>query len=429
MRAHRVGAALVAAALAAGHAAAQVPLTARSLGMGNAYLGVALGQEALFLNPANIALPGNPHWSFSIPTFTAGATALGLSLGQVNSFRDFGELDQGERDQILADIPASGTELRADVRVPLVALQIRRFALGVSYAFQGNHTLDRDIVDLLVNGYQPGRVYSIRNTGGLAASYMDFAAAYARRVGPVALGVTGHYYRGGTLGRMGVVAVDTIRPPAQPDVHVTYAGVHAEGGSGFGVDVGAAMRPAPGVTLSGSLSNVFNSFEWDADLRQKSVTLTSQDYESGSVESVLTRFDESERAFDAATAVDSVRRLAADLERDTGPPSVLRLGAAWEPRPSMVVAAAYQGNVANSRIGGMWDQSLGVGWQQRFSFVSLRAGVATDLEDGGLLSGGITLGPLNLGLARVHDGDVDGRPRTGWVATASLSARSNSVMP
>ena len=172
--------------LAAGAASAQPTLTARALGMGGAYVGVALGQEAIFLNPANMALPQNPHWSFSIPTFTAGATALGLSLGQVNSFRDFGDLDQGEKDDILSDIPGIGTELRTDVRVPLAALQIRRFALGVSYAFQGNHTLDRDIVDLLVNGYQPGRIYGIFNTGGFAVSYMDFAAAYARRVGPVA---------------------------------------------------------------------------------------------------------------------------------------------------------------------------------------------------------------------------------------------------
>jgi hypothetical protein len=63
---------LVAAAVAP--AAAQVPLTPRSLGMSGAYLGVARGNEALFHNPANLGLSGNPLWSMSFPQIGFGAT-------------------------------------------------------------------------------------------------------------------------------------------------------------------------------------------------------------------------------------------------------------------------------------------------------------------------------------------------------------------
>jgi hypothetical protein len=71
-----------------------------------------------------------------------------------------------------------------------------------------------------------------------------------------------------------------------------------------------------------------------------------------------------------------------------------------------------------------------VGWQQELlPLISIRAGVASNLDEGSLLSGGLTLGPLNLGIARISDGEVDGRGRKGWIATAGLSARSGSVMP
>jgi hypothetical protein len=415
--------------VAAAPAAAQVPLTPRALGMGGAYVAVARGQEALFQNPANIALPNTPHWSFGIPTLSAGASVLGLGLGEAWDLRDYGGFSQEERDEVLDDIPSTGTELRGDIRAPLAAMTYRRFGLAASYNLTGYHTLDRDIVDLLLNDYQLGRVYEIRNTGGFRADYWDVQASYAHRFGPVALGVTAHYYMGGTMARLAVVDVDTIRPPATPDAEVTYAGLESEGGSGFGVDLGAAWQPRPEITVSASINNL-NSFEWDTDeLRLKDVVLNRSDYESGDLESVLTRFDESERDYDAATASDTVRALAADLDRETGIPTVLRAGVAWQVRPSTLVSAAYQGNLDDTRIGGLWERSLSVGWQQQVAFLGLRAGLASDLDDGSLLSGGITLGPLNLGLARLSDGEVEDRSRSGWIFTAGLSARSGSVMP
>ena len=425
-----VGAVCALAALAA-PAAAQVPLTPRSLGMGGAYVAAARGQESMFLNPANIALPNTPHWSFGIPTLSAGYSILGLSWGDAWDLTDYGGLDEGEREALLDKIPASGTEVRADVQAPLFAMTYRRFGAALSYHAIGQHTLDKDIVDLLLNDYQIGRGYTIENTGGFRAGYFDVAAGFGHRFGPLAVGVTGHYYAGGTIQRAAVVNVDTILPPATPDARVTYAGLKSEGGTGFGLDIGAAFQPRPQITLSASVSNVVNTFEWETDeLQLKDVTLDRNDYETGDLEAVLTRFDESARDYDAATASDTVRALAADLERGTDLPTVLRAGVAWQVLPRTLVAASYQGNLNESRVGGIWERSLSVGWQQQLlPVVSIRAGVASDLEDGSLLSGGVTLGPLNLGAGRITDGEVDGRGRRGWIFTAGLSARSGSVMP
>jgi hypothetical protein len=314
MRRHRVSLLAAGVALAAAPAAAQIPLTPRALGMGGAYVAVARGQESLFLNPANIALHNSPHWSFGVPTLAAGATFVGLDFNDVLDITDYGGLSEERKAEILADIPAQGTEVQADVRIPLFAAQIRNVAVGVSWATTGSHTAARDIVDLLFNGVQ-ARPYNVDDTEGFRATYVDFAAAYARRVGGVSVGATGHYFLGNEVVRSGVVSTQIVGPPT-PDVRVTYAGVRSEGGSGFGLDLGAAFQLAPGVTVSASVANVVNSFEWDDELRLRSVTLTRADYQNSDLEAVNERYVESETDYDASAASAQVQALAETLGED-----------------------------------------------------------------------------------------------------------------
>lgn len=417
---------------AAAPAAAQVPLTPRALGMGGAYVAAARGQESLFLNPANIALPNTPHWSFGIPALGVGADVLGLSVGDVRDLVHYDKLSDAERQDILNNIPGTGTEVRADIRAPLVAAQIRHFALGVSYNTLGSHTLGREFVDLLINGFQPqpGR-YDINpaETQGFRATYWDFAGAYAHRFGAVSVGATGHYYLGRGLSRAGIVDVDTVYTALIPsDIRVTYQGVRSTGGNGFGLDLGAAAQPVPGLTVSASVSNVLNTFEWSSDLEQDSVILSRSDYESGDIGNILDRFDANASAYNEAAAPAALRALAADLGRDTDLPRTLRAGASYQAATNTTVSAAYQTNLDSTRVGGVWQKSLGLGVQQRLAFLALRAGVSTNLDSGMLLSGGASLGPLHFGIAHVSDGSVQGFDRTGWIATFGLGTSSQSTM-
>jgi hypothetical protein len=435
MRAHRVGIACALAALAAAPAAAQIPLTPRALGMGGGYVALARGNEALFQNPANLGLPGSPHWSFAIPTLAAGATFVGIDFGDVRDLIDFGDLEQDRKDEILAEIPDQGTEVRADVRLPLAAVQIRRLAFGVSYGIIGTHTIERDLVDLLLNGvsvlntYDPNEIRN--NTQGFRATYYDFAAAYGRSFGPLSVGATGHYYLGSDIVRSGVTSVELVGPPA-PDVDVRYAGVRRKGGSGFGLDLGVALQPVPGLTLGASLGNVVNTFEWDGDLRIRRVEIDRDDYETSDLNAINSRYVQSETDFDASTASAAELALASDLDVDAELPRTLRLGAGWQPIPGTQVGASYQANLEDSRIAGLWEKQAGVGVQHRLAFfplLSVRAGVASDLEEASQLSAGVSLGPVHFSVARMNDGEVDGADRAGWVAVFGLGTSSRSTMP
>lgn len=436
MRTDRLALAAAATLLAAAPVAAQIPLNARALGMGGAYIGVARGQESLWENPANLGLPNSPHWSAAIPTISLGLGARGVELESLDNLRRFNELTAEERAALLQDVPAEGTGGDLELRAPLVSMQVRRFAFGLGFHAVGSHTVNRSIVDLVLNGFDRQKRYTIQNTEGFRAAYWDLAAAYGRRFGRVSVGATAHYFLPQHAVRSALVDVDTTYSvisgfTVPTDIRVTYAGVSTTGGGGFGVDLGAAMEPIPGLTVSASLLNVVNTMRFNEDdLELRVVTLDRNDYQQGDPEAILAEYNDSRRDYDRAQDdVQPWSRLADSVlvDADAGLPPVLRAGAAYRLGTGTTVAAAFRTQLQESRFGGLWDQQVSLGVQQRIPIVTLRAGFATDLEDGTLLSGGLTLGPLRLGIARLATGGETGS--NGWVATLGIGGRSDTSMP
>ncbi|HEX7240707.1 MAG TPA: DUF5723 family protein [Longimicrobiaceae bacterium] len=414
-----------AAALAAAPAAAQVPLTPRALGMGGAYVASARGHEALFLNPANLGLAGTPRWSIALPQLGVGTTLEGPAWADLPDMANYDDITDVRKQELLDAIPQGGMELRVDSRLPVFALQTGRFAVGVSYGMVGEHSLGRDLVDLVFNGYEDGRTdYSVGRTQGSRATYLDFAAGYGRRVGPLSLGVTGHYLRGRTLmrSRMFEPRVDV----AAEEISVEYVGVLANGGSGYAVDLGAALQPVRGVTLSASVANAFGRMKWSDDLRVRSITLHRADLEGMENDPFWIRdeYELSDRALDPGAATSQEYETARELYSEAYFPTTLRLGAAWAPARGTELGAAYQGNLTEGRLSGWWDRTASVGVQQKLPLVTVRAGYATNLEEGRMLTGGLSLGPIQLGAARVEDGPS----RAGYVMTFGVSTRTPDVL-
>jgi len=435
----RLMASCAAAAALASPLSAQLPTTPRALGMGGAYVAVARGQEALFQNPANVALPGNPHASAAAPQVLLGATINGLTFGDLDDLRSFDELTDDQRADILGRIPDEGTAAEVDIRVPVFSMSFRRALFGVSYNLTGRHGVSRDVVDLVLNGVQQSRLLGanpydddaiLSQSQGFRASYLDFAAGYAHRVGPVSLGVTGHYLRGNRMVRSGAVGIDTVLSVTAPDVRVTYAGVGRDGASGFGLDLGAAIQPTPSLTLSAAVANVVNTLEWKGDPEIRSIVLSRENYRNGDPDQLRNDYAASARPLSEAGPILAARArgLANDLDVGTTLAPVLRLGAAWEPRFGTTVAAGYQGELSESRLGGPWDRSLGIGVQHRIPVVTLRAGLSTDLDSGTMLGGGLSFGPLHLGAARLTGSSEGNSGQSGWLFTFGFGGQTNSRM-
>jgi hypothetical protein len=436
MRFHRLAFAAAGTVLAAAPLAAQVPLTPRALGMGGAYIGVARGHESLWQNPANLGLPNSPHWSAGIPTLSLGVGTRGIEPDHLRHLLEYDDLSEDEQTALLAEIPSSGAGVDVDFRAPLVALQMRQFAFGLSYQVVGSHTVNKSIVDLVFNGFDSGKIYTIDNSEGSRAGFWDLAVAHGRRVGPVSVGATVHYFIPRELVRSGLVDVDTtysllpgFRVPT--DIRVTYAGVSSTGGSGFGIDLGVGAEPIPGLTVSAALENAVNTVAWSDDLRVRTLTLDREDYETGDPEVLQAEYEDSEREYNQAIdAVQPYSRLADSVlaVRDQGLPTVLRAGAAYRLGTGTTLAAGFHTGMGDSPVGALWDRQISLGVQQKIPFVTLRAGLATDMDDGTLLSGGLSLGPLQLGVARISSGSGNDE-RSGWIATFGLAGRSDTTMP
>jgi hypothetical protein len=376
--------------------------------MAGAYVAVARGQEALFTNPANLALDDNPRWSLALPAVALGGTTLGPR------FSDFARLalDEGDGDsqEVLDDISESGMETELHLRLPVAALQVGHVALGASYVAAASQTLDRDIVDLLINGYDYGRTdYRADHTHGWRATYLDFAVAYGRRVGALRVGATGHYLRGRTVARgsLGTPSYD-----GETSLAIGYSETLLRGGSGYSLDVGAAMQPTRRLTLSAAIVNAVGNLAWGEELRERELTLTEEDFDD--VVSLADRFQENERPAEDGDGGAGGLQALGQL------PTLLRAGAAFAPWSGGRLGTAYERTLGERPMASAWRQSVSVGVQQRLLFLSLRAGYATDLGDATLLSAGASLGPIDLSIGKIESGDT-ATGRNGWFVTTGVA--------
>jgi hypothetical protein len=418
---------LVALLCIAAPAMAQLPSTPRALGVGGAYIGMARGHEAVLLNPANLGLRDNPWWSLAFPQFGIGASVAGASLADYSDFTSGSSLPESRRRELLDAVSDEGAEIILDTRLPLFAMQNRGFGLAVTFNSIGDHTLGKDLIDLYLNQYQEGRTdYSVGNTAGRRASFLDVAAAYGRQFGPVNLGMAVHYYHGFNLvhSRMFEPRFDL----QASDLEIDYVGVLVRGGRGFGVDFGVTYQPVPTVTLGAAVANAATRMTWSEELYVRHATYTRADFGTRDPFPLLTRYEQSEqRLTDEGSA--QVRRTAIGLYDEAYFPTTLRTGVAVDLPTRTQLGAAFQTNLTDGRLAGRWDQMLSVGVQQATPIVSLRAGYGTNLDGGSVVSGGLSLAALEFGLARYRGGDFHDTQRQGIIATLGVNVRTKTLRP
>jgi hypothetical protein len=419
--------AFTAAAVLAAPLSAQLPQTPRALGAGHGYLGMARGHSAVFLNPANLGLRDNPWWSMAFPQFGFGSTVAGASIGDFQDWRQTTNLTEARRQELLAAVPDEGGEIAFDMKLPVFVYQNRGFGVGVSYNMIGEHSVGRDLVDLLLNQYQQGRTdYSVGNTAGRRATYVDVAAAYGRRFGPLSVGIAGHYYRGISLMQSRMFE-PRFNLHAQ-DIEVDYVGVLSRSGQGYGVDLGVALQPIPMLTLSAAVANIASSMTWSEDLRYRHATFTSADFNVREPIQLISRYEQTEQDLtDAGTP--QIRRTAEGLYDDAFFPATLRAGAAIELPTRTKVGLAYSANLTEGRLAGRWDRMLGAGVEQRLPLVTVRAGYTSNLEESSMLTGGLSLGVLEVGVARISDGSYFGTPREGYIGTFGVNVQTRTLRP
>jgi hypothetical protein len=160
---------------------------------------------------------------------------------------------------------------------------------------------------------------------------------------------------------------------------------------------------------------------WSDDLKLRSLTLDRALIEDGEPENLIGLYEASEVDLDAGSASAEVSAAAAHLHDGADFPTVARVGLAWKPFRRTTLAADMHRRLNQGRFGDAWEQRIAVGVQQSLWILGLRAGYAFGDDGGKLVSGGFSLGPLDLGVAHYEQGkDVDDFTE-GFIATFGLA--------
>lgn len=400
--------------------AGQVPASSRALGMGGAYMGIARGFESVYAAPGNLALPDAPRWSVALVNIGLGGGIYGPGISDILDMGEFDEMSEPRQEELLSLIPDDGGRLEYSLRVPLAAISHGSMGFGISYLSTGSHTISRDLAHLLLEGYEEGRTdYAVGNTGGERAAYWDFAASYGRVVGPVSAGITAHYLRGRTLVRTRMFE-PRVDVEAQ-EIEVDYIGTLVRGGTGIGIDFGAAYMPTPAITVSGSVTNAFAKMTWSKDIKMRSVLLDRELIDNGRPRQLLNLYNWSEVDLDPGSSSLQALETAEHLYDEAFAPAMARLGVAWNPYPMTYLAADYHQSLSDGRLGDPWDRRLSIGVEQGWRLFRLRGGFALGNDGGNLLGAGLSVGPLDLGLARYQQKGLAGSRTRGWILTFGAS--------
>lgn len=414
-------------ALSATSAAAQLAnASTAATGLGGAFTARAQGYNAVAWNPANLAMPGNPGFSFTLVALDGNAGMRPIDLAKIAPYS--GEpIPKEVREQWLLDIDSEGTQKGGiNGGVTGLGLSLGRLAFQFNTKVATDMNLSAGAVEAMLFGNE-GRTGTIRAldlTGSdfQAAGYSTGALSYGMRLPMVplsnfAVGVTGKYIVGHVIGiaeTQSSVGTGAEIDIAFPYIRPSKATVDAEDinlGTGMGLDLGASWS-MPGFRFGVSAQNLVNTFKWDttklATRTAVGLFSSTQDSDFGAGE------DADETSFSTAPATLRERVIGQKFK------PVLVAGMSFDWLPKITVSADVRQQVAGGIETGP-SSMLAAGAEVRLlPFLPLRGGVQMMTGGFGVAGGfGLRLLGFEAGLAgfvRTRDGSQESGATINFVS-------------
>jgi hypothetical protein len=250
-------------------------------------------------------------------------------------------------------------------------------------------------------------------------------AAYGTILGQrLALGVGLRYVKGHSLveGRFFEPAVDLVNQT----VEIPGVAIESAGGSGFGLDLGAALDLSWGFRVAASATNLVQRMTWDEDLIAHEATFLGCD-DSGTpscpngddfeldFSELVNRFQG--RPIAPGSVSLPIYRTAEDLLPEAFFPTTLRAGIGWRSDGTTVELVGSSVS-PRGRQKSHWDERMSLGLEQMLWILTLRGGAARGTDGLQVLSVGLGLGigPVVL--------DVSG----GWMS-GGLDLTGGAIAP
>jgi len=253
--------------------AATVHSSARSAAMGGAFTGLAKGVNAAKYNPANLGLDGYQQYGLELAAFGASVTNNAFTLSDYNKYTG-AVLSTADKQNIMDKIPTEGLSVDADIKASVLSLALGRFVLSFNGVGAADVNLSRDIVDLILNGN------TFADTLDLAGSYsngLSYAGAsvsyglpvYSSGTRQLAVGITASYIRGLAIEEIVSLQGSATTLSAGFEGHGEAIMRTATGGTGYGLDLGAALKLGDNYTTGIRFENVLSRIKWNHDPQEQ----------------------------------------------------------------------------------------------------------------------------------------------------------------
>ncbi|MBN1893661.1 conjugal transfer protein TraF [bacterium] len=358
-------------------------ITPRALGMGGAYSALSRGVHAVSWNPANLGLPDNPKFTFTLVSIAAAAGNNSFSMNTLNDYEGR-YWDEADKQDILDMIPDRGFAVHSQVSVRALSFSADRFALTLGAAADVGGRIDKTVFELLLNGNEIGKKYdfSDMNMRGMGIGSVGFSYAHPVAAGfadHFSLGGTFHFYYGGANLRIDRL-VSTVNLEAYGfDLDTEYEGRAATGGMGWGMDFGASAQWGEKWTGGAVLRNLAGSIPWNKEIRKFTGYFKG---EAISIEDMANKDDD--EAFQDSSWEEDAGSFTQGL------PVVLDIGACFREGKYLICGDYIQGFTNGFFSSTVPQISMGTEWQG-IRWLPLRMGILFGGEIGYATSFGFGL--------------------------------------
>ncbi len=248
-------------------------LSGKSVGMAGAYTQAARGVESVFWNPANLGFSRGSDRSLVVLSLGISAYNNAFTLNQYNRYN--GEfLATDDKEAILQDIPADGFSGSAEASILGLGISWGNLAFTISGQGSSRLLFPKDPIEVLFFGNQINDTILLTNSDGEAYASADFGFSYGKTMwkhGEKAIlcGLGVKYVRGlayqEVIQSQGEMVTLETGITGQGD----FAVRSAQGGNGYGLDLGITFRHNRKWSFGAVLANAMGAIKWNRRTQEK----------------------------------------------------------------------------------------------------------------------------------------------------------------
>ena len=241
--------------------------SARSVAMGGALTALADGVDAAKFNPANLGLSGYQITSLELISAGINISNNSFTLSDYNNYTG-AALSTADKDDIMNKSPKEGLSLKAGAEASAMSLSVGKFVFSISAVGAADISLNKDILELVFYGNTFSDSITVDGSYSDGLAYAQAGLSYGHRIyqagqRELSIGTTIKYISGLVVEEMIELNGVAVTLMTGFEGQGRMVARTASGGSGYGIDIGAALRLNQHYTIGLRVENALGKISWN----------------------------------------------------------------------------------------------------------------------------------------------------------------------